>query len=1168
MRKRILSILLTLALILTGIPSTVMASTQLTSKEVLDGYTIEFKVISDWKSGYNGEIKLTNTGSTAIESWALAFDYDHTITSSWSAKIVEHVGNHYVLKCLDWNADVKPGCSIVIGFSGNVGNIQKCPTNYDLCNELTIRPTQDFTTNYKVTSSWKTGFNSEIVIKNVNNTLIEDWVLEFDYDNTINSFWTAQIVSHVGNHYVIKNAGSNANIASGKTVKLGFSGVGNTLNAPQNIVLKSITINEVKGFYLELVNDNGVMTFAAKDIDSKYKYALGIKKDQKENARIIEVDTTKPVIVEKESLPGIYHYQLIGTSSSGSIVESNIINYLVTNNGEGLIGDDSDGDGLTNSNETILNTNLNLFDTDGDGLDDGYEYYILESDPSNMKTDEEGISDSEDDFDYDGLSNLEEYELGTNPLFEDTDGDGLTDKEELNTYLTDPLICDTDQDLLSDYDDILLGFDPLKVDSNDNGIMDYDEKIQQEVGVDNVADTLLQDNDAMPSLTVLTNGNVNSVAVIREYDSIEFGDSNSIIGKVVELTGFEFDSAIIKFEVSNVITPQVNMEGHILNKLLICHYSDEGGTEYLETQYDAFTNTVSAEINDTGIYFVLDVETLFGELGITLPFIKADTFSAFSTSSYVDIVNTSESEEYYEPMSIVDISKDAIINDGAWIYLDGPIPVPLKLNELPTEGSVIDSDGDGICDIKELSEITPSKEVNLDEIITIASGGLISNRSYGVVNCYEYISNPVLADSDNDGYSDEEDLAPLRKFVIPVVLIHGRNDNTANLFGVITDLYYQKGLVKKKLNANYNSQYSVEVINAWGEIQQEALDYNEYSTHIIKKIVKTNGGDRTPQNLGYELELLDDYDMNINLFAFNYPNQDMTKANAQKFSNYISNLEEHMRGSLFESYFYPTKEATMKINIIGHSNGGLVSRYYIENMGGSENVNKLITIDTPHWGSGLADVSDNLITLPLCYPMDIDLNPNSALFGSGYSEYSILNPDPSIQEKVDYINSNQTDPLNYENHGRTKYCFIAGYDIPYSEVPLGYANKNITFDILINDLCSYTFDRFKNDIKQGLEGYSSYPELAEDFRFRSALNFKSSDGDNVVNIQSQLGIKFEGDKDDSLLVKFIYFKDMWMNIDTFYGHSLANHFHAENPHRKETIKKVIEYLRDMSEPVN
>lgn len=79
--------------------------------------------------------------------------------------------------------------------------------------------------------------------------------------------------------------------------------------------------------------------------------------------------------------------------------------------------------------------------------------FVTRTDPTLIYTDENGITDGDEDFDEDGLTNLQEYELGTEPYNDDTDGDGLNDGEEINTYNTDPLKKDTDDDGLEDSDE-------------------------------------------------------------------------------------------------------------------------------------------------------------------------------------------------------------------------------------------------------------------------------------------------------------------------------------------------------------------------------------------------------------------------------------------------------------------------------------------------------------------------------------------------------------------------------------------------------------------------------------------------------------------------------------------------------------------------------------------
>ena len=51
---------------------------------------------------------------------------------------------------------------------------------------------------------------------------LNGWTVAFDASFNITSIWNATIVSHVGNHYVVKNADWNGNVAGGKETSFGF----------------------------------------------------------------------------------------------------------------------------------------------------------------------------------------------------------------------------------------------------------------------------------------------------------------------------------------------------------------------------------------------------------------------------------------------------------------------------------------------------------------------------------------------------------------------------------------------------------------------------------------------------------------------------------------------------------------------------------------------------------------------------------------------------------------------------------------------------------------------------------------------------------------------------------------------------------------------------------
>ena len=82
---------------------------------------------------------------------------------------------------------------------------------------------------------------------------------------------------------------------------------------------------------------------------------------------------------------------------------------------------DIDGDGLTNLEESNIFTNPTNIDSDADEIDDKWEYdYGL--DPLNA-------TDANEDSDGDGYSNLEEYEDGTNPMDDSSKPKASSDTE-------------------------------------------------------------------------------------------------------------------------------------------------------------------------------------------------------------------------------------------------------------------------------------------------------------------------------------------------------------------------------------------------------------------------------------------------------------------------------------------------------------------------------------------------------------------------------------------------------------------------------------------------------------------------------------------------------------------------------------------------------------------
>ncbi len=87
--------------------------------------------------------------------------------------------------------------------------------------------------------------------------------------------------------------------------------------------------------------------------------------------------------------------------------------------------------------------------TSDEGFTPGLSEIQLVSSPGGPGLDPTDPADAAADFDQDGLSNLEEFEQGTNLFSADTDSDGLLDAEELGTG-SNPTLGDSDFDGLLD----------------------------------------------------------------------------------------------------------------------------------------------------------------------------------------------------------------------------------------------------------------------------------------------------------------------------------------------------------------------------------------------------------------------------------------------------------------------------------------------------------------------------------------------------------------------------------------------------------------------------------------------------------------------------------------------------------------------------------------------
>jgi pimeloyl-ACP methyl ester carboxylesterase len=75
------------------------------------------------------------------------------------------------------------------------------------------------------------------------------------------------------------------------------------------------------------------------------------------------------------------------------------------------------------------------------------------------------------------------------------------------------------------------------------------------------------------------------------------------------------------------------------------------------------------------------------------------------------------------------------------------------------------------------------------------------------------------------------------------------------------------------------------------------------------------------------------------IYGLNYFSLQTVRASAEQLARQIDRVLEH--------------ERVEKVDLIAHSLGGIVARYYIERMSGGPKVGRLVTIGTPHGGTAI-----------------------------------------------------------------------------------------------------------------------------------------------------------------------------------------------------------------------
>ncbi len=265
----------------------------------------------------------------------------------------------------------------------------------------------------------------------------------------------------------------------------------------------------------------------------------------------------------------------------------------------------------------------NSKDEDNDGMPDDFEKNILIPSMIDHNIDLHNPEPNED-YDGDGLTNLEEYKIGTNPSLTDTDGDGIRDYDEVYKYHTNPTLYDTDEDGMGDGAEIKNNLNPLEKDTNKNGVIDSEEIIKQSLVDDKYKDIDINKTLVKPELTITGKGDFNKKLEIKDLSlNNEISNINSKVGSAFDFKHDEevsFTSANIKFQLSDQV-----LQKHKLGNLKVAYFNTNNNEiTILDTYVNEKEKTISAEVEHFSCYFVIDEEDYYYDIDVLQSNSKVD----------------------------------------------------------------------------------------------------------------------------------------------------------------------------------------------------------------------------------------------------------------------------------------------------------------------------------------------------------------------------------------------------------------------------------------------------------------------------------------------------------------------------------------------------------------
>ncbi len=609
-----LSVMLMLNMTATALPVSAAAGESKTY--TYDGYTVEYTVMGEWAGNQNIQVTITNTSDEVLSNWAVGYNARGEINGLWNAQVYGHQGTEYILSGASYNCEIEPGQSTNFGYILTGDNF-KIPQNIYNCAER-VDITDGYNVYYNITGDYGDTYQAEMVIENLSDTDINAWQLSFDGNATIDNLWNGKLIENENGSFKVKNAEHNVVIGAGNSTSFNFSGTKLAEETGFDAVETSALVTEpvVETTAVTDVSEDAFTDVSETDIAASENDTEAVSESETVTETEISVETE--IVTETEAITETttVFEQEIETNAEVIFDNFKLTSIVIPMEFDFEIDPemDSDEDGLPDYIEKEIGSDRYNPDTDSDKLPDGYEYFMLGTYPIKEDSDDNTISDADEDFDEDNLSNLEEYNLGTDPFSKDSDYDNLSDYDEVNIHNTDPTEPDSDTDKVSDGDEIELGLDPNNPATN--GYPDNEYTTEQTVGEDSEAlDYInnIEDNPYTVSVEITAAGVAeNNLSAGESGYSYSILQNDAVLGVVPVLSysaGLSVTDVIINF---NIDANQTDTS--IDNLMVFKYFEDTNMLLPIETTYNETTNTVSTHVDEVGTYCLIDVEKWLGIL--------------------------------------------------------------------------------------------------------------------------------------------------------------------------------------------------------------------------------------------------------------------------------------------------------------------------------------------------------------------------------------------------------------------------------------------------------------------------------------------------------------------------------------------------------------------------